>query len=174
MLKNSSVSRVEGRGVRRQVSSFRPERFDRHPRRVISVTLSAAPHRFLFFFFYANFGIFFFHRCFDIFVGGVFFFLSIFQIFNEKCHPTLKNVGTVFPFFFFLNWKCFPCTRETCGKKYIWKNTSLFSHPFDKKKNKIKFDILNFDSFETNIISSSLEKNCWILVFATTESLAFL
>lgn len=41
--------------------------------------------------------------------------------------------------FFFSNWKCFPCTRETCEKnirKYI--RFSLFFFFFDK--NKVRFD----------------------------------
>lgn len=127
MLKNSSVSRVEGRGF---VAKFRA--FNQRSSRVIVLCHSTTPIPLWLSeiryscFFLSQFWIFspFFPSLFRYLRrGSFFFFLSIFQIFNEKCHPTF-SVGL--ERFFFLNWKCFPCMRETCDKKIRTKKYIVF------------------------------------------------
>lgn len=126
MLKNSSVSRVEGRGF---VAKFRA--FNQRSSRVIVLCHSTTPIPLWLSeiryscFFYPNFGFFprFFHLCFGIFVEGVFFFFSLYFKFSTK------NAIQLFPLgwnVFFLNWKCFPCMRETCDKKIRTKKYIVF------------------------------------------------
>lgn len=130
MLKNSSVSRVEGRGF---VAKFRA--FNQRSSRVIVLCHSTTPIPLWLWeiryscFFLSQFWIFspFFPSLFRYLRRGSFFFLSLYFKFSTKNAIQLFPLG--WNVFFFLNWKCFPCMRETCDKKIRTKKYIVFPFP---------------------------------------------